>query len=81
VSPTKQAKGDSGKEPKLHQVTSGGRQVANRCLNGEKKPWEKPGLVRGPVLLWPTVLCYDSGSYHKSDRIATFKVFIPVPSN
>jgi len=29
---TKQAKGDSGKEP---------------------KPWEKPGSVREPVLLWP----------------------------
>jgi len=31
VSPTKQAKGNSGKEPKLQQVTSGGKQVANRC--------------------------------------------------
>jgi len=31
VSPTKQARGDSGKEPKLHQVTLGGRQVANWC--------------------------------------------------
>jgi len=31
VSSTKQAKGDSGKEPKLQQVTSGGKHVANRC--------------------------------------------------
>ncbi len=36
VSPTKQARGDSGKEPKL-----------------QKKPWEKPGSVGGPFLLWP----------------------------
>jgi len=43
VSPTKQAKGDSGKEPKLHQVTK-----------WRKKPWEKPDSVGGPVVLWPT---------------------------
>ncbi len=42
VSPTKQARGDSGKEPKLH-----------RWQNGEKKPWAKPGSVGGPFLLWP----------------------------
>ncbi len=42
VSPTKQARGDSGKEPKLH-----------RWQNGEKQPWEKPGSVGGPFLLWP----------------------------
>ncbi len=42
VSPTKQARGDSGKEPKLH-----------RWQNGEKKTWEKPGSVRGSFLLWP----------------------------
>ncbi len=42
VSPTKQARGDSGKEPKLHW-----------WQNGEKKPWEKPGSVGGPFLLWP----------------------------
>ncbi len=38
VSPTKQARGDSDKEPKLH------------CWqNGEKKPWEKPGSVGGAI--------------------------------
>jgi len=51
VSPTKQAKGDSGKEPKLQQVTSGDQQATKM---EKKKPWEKPGSVRGPVLLWPT---------------------------
>jgi len=50
VSPTKQAKGNSGKEPKLQQVTSGGKQV----LKWRRKPWEKPGSIGGPVLLWPT---------------------------
>ncbi|ROL47919.1 hypothetical protein DPX16_19572 [Anabarilius grahami] len=29
-----QAKGDSGKEPKLHPVTSGGKQVANKWQIG-----------------------------------------------
>ncbi len=38
VSPTKQARGDSGKEPKLHW-----------WQNGEKKPWEKPGSVGGGI--------------------------------
>ncbi len=41
VSPTKQARGDSVKEPKLHL-----------WQNGEKKPWEKPGSV-GETVLWP----------------------------
>ncbi len=36
VSPTKQARGDNGMEPKLH-----------RWQNREKKPWEKPGSVGG----------------------------------
>ena len=40
---TKVEKGDSGKEPKLHQVAG-----------WRKKPLEKPGSVEGPVLLWPT---------------------------
>jgi len=47
-------KGNSGKEPKLHQVTE-----------WRKKPWENPGSVRGPVLLWPrkqTVYDYELGS-------------------
>ena len=35
-------KGDSGKEPKLHQVAE-----------WRKKPCEKPGSVGGPVILWP----------------------------
>ncbi len=42
VSPTKQARGDSGKEPKTPSVTE-----------RRKKPWEKPGSVGGPFLLWP----------------------------
>ncbi len=42
VSPTKQARGDSGKEPKTPLVTE-----------RRKKPWEKPGSVGGPFLLWP----------------------------
>jgi len=39
VSPIKQAKGDSGMEPKLYQV-----------IEMEKKLW-KPGSARGPVFL------------------------------
>ncbi len=41
VSPTKHARGDSSKEPKLHQTER------------RKKPWEKPGSVGGPVPLRP----------------------------
>jgi len=44
VSPTKQAKGANGKEPKLHQLTE---------WRGKNKPWEKPDSVGRPVLLWP----------------------------
>ncbi len=30
----------------------------------EKKPWEKPGSVRGPVLLWPdeSAVCAEDSS-------------------
>ncbi len=38
VSPTKQARGESGKEPKLPSVTE-----------RRKKPWEKPGSVGGGI--------------------------------
>ncbi len=42
VSPNKQARGDSGKEP---------NSIGDRTER--KKPWEKPGSVGGPFLLWP----------------------------
>ncbi len=47
MSPTEQARGDSGKEPKLPL-----RQ------NGEKKPWEKPGSVGGAVLSGQDIIVY-----------------------
>ncbi len=47
MSPTKQARGDSGKERK---------PIGDRM---EKKTWEKPGSIGGPVPLWPdeSVVC------------------------
>ncbi len=70
MSPTKQARGNRGKEPKLH-----------RWHNGDKKPWEKPGSVGGPVLLWPDepAICTEDssgsrGSYpdgHLGDEVFT----------
>ncbi len=42
VSPTKQARGDSGKEPKLH-----------RWQNGEKNLGRNQAQSGGPFLLWP----------------------------
>lgn len=36
------------KDPKLHHLTKVGEVVLPSCA-----PWEKPGPVMGPVLLWP----------------------------
>ena len=60
-------RGDSGKEPKFHQVT---------LTEWRKKPWEKPGSVRtsSPLANERTVYDYDSGTIigQKSDWIGTF---------
>ena len=66
MSPTKQAKsqGNSGKEPKLHQVTE-----------WRKKPWEKSG-ASSPLANERTVYDYYSGGItsQKSDWIRTFRI-------
>ncbi len=41
VSPTKQARGDNSKEPKIQSMKE-----------RRKKPWEKPGSVGGAVPFW-----------------------------
>jgi len=55
VSSTKQAKGDNMWHWQGTKTPSGDRI--------EKKPWEKPGSVEGPVFLWPTKRpVYEYGS-------------------
>jgi len=48
----------------------------------EKKPWEKPSSVWGPVLLWPneqTWCDYNSRLHHMSDcELISFRIFHPV---
>ncbi len=56
MSPTKQAgsQGNSGKEPKLHQV-----------IKWRKKPWENPGSVGASSPLANESTVCDSGSIKK----------------
>jgi len=69
MAPTKQAKGDSVKEPKLHQRQNGERNLGrNQAQSGASSPLTNKR----------TVYDYDSGSItgQKSDWIGAFRIFV-----